>query len=272
MDAVHLTVPDLGRSLACYERLGFQVHGQEPSDARLGAGGADLLVLHENPAGPRPRGTTGLYHLAVLVPSRADLARSLARVMQSGNPLQGLSDHGVSEAIYLADPDGNGIEIYRDRPRDQWAWEDGRLQMTTLPLDPADLLAETAETEGGLAPGSVIGHVHLRVADIAAAEAFYTGVLEFERTVRYGTSASFVSAGGYHHHIGFNTWTSTGAPAPPAGAIGLSHFTVRLPGEAERERVVDRIRSAGIGSEETPAGPLVRDPSGNALVLSAASE
>lgn len=235
--AVHLTVADLGRSIAFYEeKLGFLTRGREAGVARLDAGGADLLVLHESPSGPRARGATGLYHFALLVPSRFDLARSLARFVETGTPLQGLSDHLVSEAVYLADPDGNGIEIYRDRPREEWVFDSGSLRMASLPLDPASLLSETEGrgTDGErLSPGTMIGHVHLCVSDVAAAEGFYVDVLGFERTVRYGAGASFVSAGGYHHHIGFNTWTSAGAGPPPPGAIGLRYFVVRLPGEAE---------------------------------------
>jgi catechol 2,3-dioxygenase len=269
--AVSLTVSQLDRSLAFYQDvLGFKVHQLQGDTAHLGAGGPDLLILTQQPGARRVRGTTGLYHFAILVPSRLDLARSLQHFAQTRTPLQGFSDHLVSEAIYLADPDGNGIEIYRDRPRGEWPRDGKQIRMATDPLDVEGLLGELAghdEPWNGLAAPTVIGHVHLHVAHIDTAKDFYCGVLGFDLMARYGPSALFVSAGGYHHHIGLNTWAGVGAPPPPADAVGLRHFVVLLPNEAELERVVERIRAAGMASEETAAGVLVRDPSMNALLL-----
>jgi catechol 2,3-dioxygenase len=270
--AVHMTVADLDRSLRFYqEALGFQVRQRAGETARLGAGGPDdLLVLSERPGARPARRTTGLYHFAVLVPSRLELARSLRRLAETRTPLQGFSDHLVSEAIYLADPDGNGIEIYRDRPRDEWPRQNGQLQMATDPLDVDGVLAELEyETEpwAGLRPETTIGHIHLHVADLRAADAFYHGVLGFDRILRLAGSADFVSAGGYHHHIGYNTWAGVGAPPPPPDAAGLRFFVVRLPNDAELARVADRVRKAGLPLEETEAGLLTRDPSQNGVVL-----
>ncbi len=218
---VALRVASLARSTDFYRQvLGLRVHREGDASAALGAGGDDLLRLEEDPAAPRPRGTTGLYHFALLLPSRRALARQLWRLLQAGVRPQGVADHLVSEAIYLADPDGNGIELYRDRPRDEWVYDGGQIRMTTDPLDLDGLLAELGDPEErlqGIAPGTVMGHVHLRVSDVAAAEAFYRDVLGFDVTTRFGSSASFLSKGGYHHHIGLNTWESLGAPAPPAG-------------------------------------------------------
>jgi catechol 2,3-dioxygenase len=266
---VHLTVSSLERSVTFYtERLGFKVHARERERAHLGAGGDDLLVLVEAPEASRVRGTTGLYHFAVLVRSRADLARSLRRLAETDTVMQGFADHGVSEALYLADPDGNGIEIYRDRPRSDWPIVAGQIRMGTDPLDVDDLLREPVQPGWELAAGTVIGHVHLHVSDLAAAEAFYIGVLGFELMQRYGPGAIFVSSGGYHHHVGLNTWAGVGAPPPPPGAIGLRHFTVRFSDLEARDRVASRLASAGIPYDERDGGLLVRDPAQNAILLS----
>jgi catechol 2,3-dioxygenase len=269
---VHLTIADLARSIGFYEaHLGFTVHRQDDRTAWLGAGGPDLLILLQDEHAPRVHGTTGLYHFAILVPSRADVAQSLRHLSATRTVLQGAADHGVSESLYLADPDGNGIEIYRDRPREQWPCPRGQLRMVTEPLDFEGLLAEPAPPrDAGVLPnGTTIGHVHLSVASLEASERFYVGVLGFELTQRFGPGAIFVAAGGYHHHLGLNTWESAGAAPPPPGAIGLHHFNVQLPDAAAIEAVAARVRAAGIAIEETPAGPLVRDPAHNAILLRA---
>lgn len=222
--------------------------GASPSEVRnagevLSFGGPDgnrpLLRLIGDPSAPaRPSRTTGLFHLAILVPNRLDLARSLARVAGTGWQLTGASDHLVSEALYLNDPEGNGIEIYRDRPRDEWRKsESGELAMATLPLDLQSVIDELDSGDPGetVAPGTRIGHVHLNVADLEASEAFYSGELGFDVMVRGYPGALFVAAGGYHHHIGLNTWNGPGAPPPPPGALGLDNFEVIVPGlEAPR--------------------------------------
>jgi catechol 2,3-dioxygenase len=271
---VSLTVAQLDRSLAFYqERLGFQVHQLTDNMARLGAGGPDILVLTEQPGARHVRGTTGLYHFAVLVPSRLELARTLRRLAETRTPLQGFADHLVSEAIYLADPDGNGIEIYRDRPRAEWVYEPNQqIRMASDPLDIEGILDELNghdEPWSGLAAGTKLGHMHLHVAHLDDTKHFYVDILGFDLMARFGPSALFVSAGGYHHHIGLNTWAGVGAPPPPADAAGLRDFVVLLPNQAELERVLERVRGAGIATEETPAGILVRDPSRNGIVLAA---
>ncbi len=275
---MHLAVGDLARSLDFYgDVLGFRIAHREDGSAALTAGGnTPLITLTEVPgARPEPPRTTGLYHLAVLVPTRAALARSLRHVIERRYRLQGASDHLVSEALYLADPEGNGIELYADRPRDQWPRRGDRIAMATDPLDLDDLLDESgggAEDRGQFAldPGTRIGHVHLRVADLAAAEAFYSGLLGFDVMQRDYPGALFVAAGGYHHHIGMNTWGSAGAPPPPPGSAGLRDFTVRLPGEAELYALVERIRDAGgVKPAQSPEGWRLADPSGNGVVLAA---
>jgi catechol 2,3-dioxygenase len=255
--AVRLRVADHDALSAFYERaIGLVPLSVEDGLAGLGVeGGPPLVELHAAPgAPPRPPRSSGLFHQAILVPSRADLAGALQRLLAAGWRLTGASDHLVSEALYLDDPEGNGIEIYRDRPRDEWVMREGQIEMATLPLDLEELLSEIpagdAESPGRMPEGTRIGHVHLQVTDLAPAEAFYEGRLGFDVTVRSYPGALFLSAGGYHHHIGVNTWLSAGAPAPPEGALGLEHFEVTVPGRAERE--------------------LVRDPDGIELVLSGA--
>lgn len=271
LGSVSLTVSDLDRSLAFYtERLGLAIHARDGGTARLGAGGDDILLLVEPRGARRARGTTGLFHFAVLLPSRESLALAFARLVERRTPMQGAADHLVSEALYLADPDGNGIELYRDRPREAWRWEGGEIAMATEPLDLDALLEEgsaQAGDGGGLPPGTVLGHVHLHVARIAPAEHFYRDVLGFDLTTRFGPTASFLSAGGYHHHVAVNTWAGVDAPRPPEDAVGLREFVLRLPDGGEVERVAARVRAEGLPVEDGPAGPLLRDPSGNAVRL-----
>jgi catechol 2,3-dioxygenase len=273
--AVRLTVSDLSRAQSFYEQaIGLRAVELEDGTVGLGPGGEPpVIALHGDPsAAPLDRRVPGLYHLAILLPSRAQLALALARLAQARVPLDGASDHLVSEALYLSDPDGNGIEIYRDRPRGEWPVRDGTLQMATLPLDLDSVIGELGDRAelSPIAPaGTRIGHVHLQVADLADAQRFYTGVLGFDVTVRGYPGALFVSAGGYHHHLGLNTWHSAGSPPPAPGAIGLRSFELVAPTSDELERVLGRVRAAGVELRETDAGPLVRDPSGNAILLRA---
>jgi catechol 2,3-dioxygenase len=185
-------------------------------------------------------------------------------------PLVGISDHYVSEAIYLSDPDGHGIEIYWDRPRPVWEGQVGA-RLTTMPLDVQSLLGEladpAAEPFDGLPPGTVMGHVHLKVADIPETVAFYRDLLGFGLMAQLGRQAAFLSAGGYHHHLGANTWESAGAAAPPSGTAALRHATVVLPDQQERDRLLERLMGRGRPVRDTDSGPAVSDPSGNVLVL-----
>jgi catechol 2,3-dioxygenase len=266
-----LTIADLDRSIRFYEeRLGFKTHRRDDGTASLGPGGDDLLVLTERQRAPRARGTTGLYHFAVLVASRVELACSLRRLVETDTVMQGFADHGVSEALYLADPDGNGIEIYRDRPPADWPLARGSLRMGTDPLDVDDLLREPHDGPGswsGLAPETRIGHVHVHVSNLADAERFYVDVLGFALMQRYARTALFVAAGGYHHHVGLNTWAGVGAPPPPEGAIGLRHFVVRLPHEAALGEVEQRLRAAHVAIETADGELLIRDPSRNVILV-----
>jgi catechol 2,3-dioxygenase len=273
--AVHLSVADLGRSIDYYETaIGLRVRERAGDRVALGTGGEDLLVLREEPGARPVRHASGLYHFALLVPERVDLARWLAHAGRERVPLVGMSDHFVSEAVYLSDPDEHGIEIYWDRPREVWEGQVAE-RMTTLPLDVGDLFGELddprTEPFDGLAGGTIMGHVHLRVAEIPATAAFYCDALGFALMAAFGAEAAFMSAGGYHHHIGANTWESRGAGQAPPGHATLERATIVLPTAADVDQLAHEVSL--LGQEPQPlddvAGVLVRDPSGNPVALTA---
>lgn len=274
---VSLTVTDLDRSIRFYEEhLGLKLRTKESGEARLGAGGDDLLELVAQPSARRTSRTTGLYHFAILVPSRFHLALSLRRLGEMRTPLQGFADHLVSEAIYLPDPDGNGIEIYRDRPRQDWPrLNGGSIQMANAPLDIDGIMGELSGAEPaweGLHPDTRIGHMHLHVSRLEADEAFYKDVVGLDFIMRFGDSASFLSAGGYHHHLGINTWAGAGAPPPPAGSVGLRWFEVLVPSAEALHAAVKRLDMAGRSYSLTGSTLETSDLSGNTfrLVIQAA--
>jgi catechol 2,3-dioxygenase len=279
---VRLNVSDLDRSRAFYEHLlGMRAVERDDGSVALGtaADAPPLLVITGNGGEPRlDQGRTGLYHFAVLVPSRRDLAVSLVRLAQGRWPLSGASDHLVSEALYLDDPDGIGIEIYRDRDRSEWRHDQaGQLEMSTLPLDIDGVVGELSEApvepeaDLWLPVGTRMGHVHLQVSELANVERFYSQVLGFDVMVRGYPGALFVSAGGYHHHIGLNTWHSRGSSAPEPAAVGLESYEIRLPDQAALTAVLGRVDAVGLPISLIDGGPsaLVSDPSSNAVVLTA---
>jgi catechol 2,3-dioxygenase len=264
---VALRVRDLARSIEFYtNNIGLELMAHSLGKALLGTGNRCLVELHADAQAKHISGTAGLYHFAVLVPSRVELAKSLRQLIDTNTRLQGFADHLVSEAIYLADPDGNGIELYRDRPRDQWPRANGQLQMATDPLDVKNLLDELSGGEEewtGLVPGTTIGHIHLQVPDLAQAIAFYQGVLGFDLVMRYGPSAAFLSAGGYHHHLGLNTWAGTGVRPAPPDAAGLIEFTIDLPDIGALNETAQRLEMLKATSKEDADGWRVWDPAGN---------
>src|SRR5919205_3271233 len=250
MGPVHLTVSDLERSLEYYRRVvGLDVLEQGAGRASLGADSTELLGLVEQPGAQPSDGYTGLYHFALLAPDRPSLARWLAHAVRDRLALTGLSDHYVSEAIYLRDPDRHGIEIYADRPRETW---EGRVwnTLTTRPLDVDSLLGELPDPAtapfDGLPAGTMMGHVHLRVAAIPEVIEFYRDMLGFELMAQLADQAAFLAAGGYHHHIGANTWESAGAPAAPPATATLRHATVVVPDGAAREALLERAERAAV--------------------------
>jgi catechol 2,3-dioxygenase len=256
---VHLVVTDVDRSVKWYERaLGLRVHHRDDSTASLGDGAETVLVLHEDREA-RPAGRhAGLYHYALLFPTREELARAALRIAALRSPIQGASDHGTHEAIYLADPDGNGIELAADRPREQWPTD--LYAYGVAPLDLDSLLGSVAgeQTPAHVAEGLKVGHMHLHVGNIEQGLRFYRDLLGFEQQANLGTAA-FVSAGGYHHHLGFNIWRGpVGPPAPHT--VGLDHWTVVLPNDADVNAVRDRLEAAGVATYPIATGFRTRDP------------
>jgi catechol 2,3-dioxygenase len=259
MGLVELSVSDLERSVTYWQdAIGLRVLSRENGTAELGAD-TPLLRFVEEPGARPANGFTGLFHVALLVPDRPSLGRFLAHTVREQIPLTGLSDHAVSEAIYLRDPDYHGIEVYADRPREQWEGRVGQL-MTTIPLDAGSLLAEAGDGGfEGLPDGTKMGHVHLCVRDVDETVGFYRDTLGMGLTAQLGDQAAFLSAGGYHHHIGGNTWETRGAEPAPEGTARLLRFTIVLPDDDEVARTAERI-----------GGTEVRDPSGNSLLLATA--
>lgn len=266
---VHLQVADLARSLPYYrDVLGLRVLASTPTSATLVAHGEEAPLVHldaragVHPVGPR--GRLGLFHFAILLPDRASLGRFVAHLAAIGAQA-GASDHLVSEAIYLTDPDGLGIEVYADRPQAQWRHEHWQLVMATEPLDLRDLVAST---EGiawtGMPAGTRMGHLHLHVGDLARAEAFYHEALGLDKVVWSYPGALFLSAGGYHHHLGLNTWAAGAPPAGPDDA-GLLAWELRLPSRGDVEAALESLGRAGAAVERIPSGGIVEDPWGTRL-------
>lgn len=270
---VRLQIADLARSLAYYEgTLGLRVLGRDASSALLGAHGAETpLVALQQRAGARPapqRGRTGLFHFAILLPDRPSLGR-LARHLGERGERVGMADHLVSEALYLQDPDNLGVEVYADRPRQTWRRSGRELVMATDPLDLPGLLREAgSEPWTGMPAGTTMGHVHLHVGDLGAAAAFYSDALGFDRTVSQYPGALFLATGGYHHHLGTNTWAGTDATPPPADEAQLLEWTIELPDPATLDAASQRLTRAGYPATLSGGALLVRDPWGTSLKLS----
>ncbi|RTR28457.1 VOC family protein [Robertmurraya yapensis] len=276
VNQVHLKVTDLVRSLTFYEEIiGLKVLSQTEKSAVLTADGKNPLVTIEDPDGviPKEPRRTGLYHFALLLPNREDLAACLKHLVESGYPLQGASDHLVSEAIYLGDPDGNGIEIYADRTSEQWQWMNDSIEMDTVALDVQDLFSQwKGDVWQGLPAGTIMGHIHLHVADLREAERFYCEGLGFDIVTRYGGQALFISTGRYHHHIGLNTWNGLGAPAPSKSSAGLEHYTLLFPSDEERQKAVERLQKMNANIIVAQDRIQVKDPSGTQIILAVKKE
>jgi len=267
---VALSVAKLTRSLIFYEeRIGLTVQERGDDSAILGTEKGILLRLQEVPGAQQAGRATGLFHFALRVPSRLELARTIARLVETKTPIDGASDHHVSEAIYLSDPDGHGIEIYRDRPRSSWVDNDGNFLMNTTPFDASGVMGELedgAPPWRGIHPETEMGHIHLRVADLETAEEFYVNILGFQVMAQI-ESALFVSAGGYHHHLGLNTWAGVGIPAPPENAARLLHYEIRLADDAALNAVLARLTAAEFKPTQRDDGWFVQDPSQIGIVI-----
>lgn len=266
-----LRVADLARSIAFYTQLiGLTLFDQTLTTASLGTGKRVVLHLTQVVGARRqPPNTTGLYHAAILLPDRRALAVKVAQLASQGVRL-GQGDHLVSEAFYLSDPDGNGLELYRDRPRTEWIWQDGQVRMATDPVDVDGLFAEIDDQEllsdPRLPDGTKLGHMHLRVGDTTLAEQFYHDVLGFDVVSRF-PGAVFVSAGGYHHHIGLNAWESRGGQAPVSPSAGLEEFTIALPDRSALDQLVARVEATGVMVRREGEVMRLRDPWGTGIVL-----
>ena len=263
---VTLQVADLERSIMYYERvLGLRAADRKPGSATLTtADGVTPLVLLRERSGATPvprRGRLGLYHFAILLPDRPSLGRFIRHLAESG-VRAGMSDHLVSEAVYLTDHDGLGIEVYADRPRGHWRHEGGQLLMATEPLDVDDVVREAGDTRwSGMPAGSTLGHVHLFVGDLDAAARFYHEGLGFDKMVWSYPGALFLSAGGYHHHLGTNTWAAGAAP-PAEGDARLLEWEIRVPSHSDAAATLESLRSVGAEAQRTEDGALARDPWG----------
>jgi catechol 2,3-dioxygenase len=269
---VTVSVSDLERSIDYWANaIGLRVNARESGTARMGVEDRDLVVLEEQPGARPGRGTnTGLFHLALLLPDRAALASWLEHAARTGVRLTGASDHFVSEALYLRDPDGHGIEIYRDRPRDTWTDNaDGSLNIGTVPLDIDDLMTarDPGLTFDGMPDGTVIGHIHLQVTQLVEARRWYTDLLGLDLMVEMPGQASFLSTGGYHHHLGMNVWAGVGAPPPPPEQAALKRAALEVDSADRLDAIEKRLADAGAEPVRDGDRLLVADPSSNPLEL-----
>lgn len=276
---VTLKVADLQRSLRFYtDVIGLQAFQVNDQTATLGAGRRPILSLEAIPGAHRqPANTTGLYHAAILLPDRHALAVKIAQIAairdESGDVAYpfGYADHLVSEAFYLSDPDGNGLELYRDRPRSEWNWNGQQVRMASDPIDFDSFFAEIKDDDSALRnpavpDGTKLGHMHLRIGNIPAGEQFYHGILGFDITARM-PSALFLSAGGYHHHLGMNIWESRNGKPPVESSVGLREFSIALPDVAELDRLTKQIEDAGVSVERSENAAVLYDPWQNRIKL-----
>ncbi|MGG3564901.1 VOC family protein [Neobacillus rhizosphaerae] len=265
---VNIKVKNLENSVAFYQTIiGLKVLETAEGRVVLTADGSKPLVTLEQPEDVISKAdrTTGLYHFAILLPTRADLSVFLRHLLEAGYPL-GAADHYVSEALYLNDPDGNGIEVYRDRPADEWTWKNGMVDMATEQLDAQGILTESDAQWKGLPAETLMGHIHLHVADLQKTEEFYTKGLGFERVATY-PQAVFLSTGNYHHHIAINTWQGVGAPTPPRNSVGLNWYTLVFPEASVRETAVKQLQQIGAPVKKEQDYYLTNDPAGNQIRL-----
>lgn len=270
LGAVYLRVRDLPATTGFYrEVLGLEVRAERDGGVMLGTPTRDLVGLIAAPEGASAPRAPGLYHLALLLPDRAALGRFLKQAVRTRAKLQGASDHGVSEAVYLSDPEGNGVEVYRDRPRDEWPLTDTGVDMFTSPLDGRSVI-----DAGGLPsepfrapPGTLLGHVHLQVSDLERARRRYVDVMGFQVTQSDYEGALFAAASGYHHHVGMNVWRSAGQPPAPAGSLGLAWFEVEVPGAEPRAALLERLAADGPATEHEGPFPATLYPDADGIAV-----
>ncbi|PJJ43705.1 catechol 2,3-dioxygenase [Glutamicibacter mysorens] len=270
MNAVQLKVGDMKTMSEYYQQaLGLAVLDETAEGTRLGRGTQELVNLQNAPGLQLPsRNEAGLFHTALLFDTKADLAATVLSAAQfDQSRFVGSSDHLVSEAFYFTDPEGNGIELYWDRPRDTWSWSGGEVAMDTIYLDPNKFLNEHLNEQaitGQRQAAADIGHVHLQVGDVATARQFYVNTLGFDETTALGNQALFVSAGGYHHHMAMNVWNSRGA-GPRKDTLGLGEVLINVPTEDEVGKLAERLAFAKVENHHTGAELRFKDPWNNAL-------
>jgi len=263
---VHLNVADLSRSTIFYENiLGLRILDQTTSVVRFTTNGHDAILTIEQSieVSNHVANAAGLYHMAFLLPSKKDLGSIFNHIRSTGYPFSGASDHLVSEALYLNDVDGNGIELYYDRSPETWKWERDMVEMTVDPLDIESLVASAEETSTSSMPkDTVMGHVHLRVANMVEAVKFYVDGLGFDIVSRYGTQATFISSNGYHHHIALNTWGHPSSIKRTEQTLGLKSFSIVYPDDASRQHVMKQLNEIGASVFEQKDYIGAIDPSG----------
>ena len=268
---VSINVMDLNVSLAFYrDFLGFKVLEEGERSVALTADGETALIKLYQPEGVTPKEArkTGLYHFAILLPSRAELGKILMHLVKNRYPI-GASDHLVSEALYLNDPDGNGIEIYHDREDTEWSWDNrNQVKMVTDPIDGEGVMAAAqGQAWEGMPPETVMGHIHLHVSNLKEAGKFYIEILGYDLVNEYGGQALFLSTGKYHHHIGLNTWNGADAPAPSENSVGLREYSISIPDEAYKQRLIHSLDAAGIAYVEENGVLYTKDPSQNRIAV-----
>ncbi len=267
---VTIKVQDLDRSIAFYQKvIGFDILEKNKTTAELTTDGTTSILTLEQPENVEPKQghTTGLYHFAILLPTRKDLANFVFYSIDVGLPLAS-SDHLVSEALYFSDPDGNGIEVYRDRDPAGWTWQGDQVEMAVDPLDFEDLLKEGEKGAWqGLPKETVMGHIHLHVAEMENTKHFYETGLGFETVSQFGKQALFISTGKYHHHIGLNTWNGVGAPMPSENSVGLQSYTITYPTKEAVHHTVQNLKAIGASVEEEENQTITKDPSGNKIII-----
>lgn len=265
---VTLNVSNMKNSLLFYQDfLGFKVLEHAEHTAILTADGVTPLIKLNVPQDVTPKQprTTGLYHFAILLPSRAELGKFLLYLVKQQFKI-GAADHLVSEALYFSDPDGNGIEVYCDRPADTWAWDNGQVAMTTDSLDGEGVIAAGDGLEWSEMPANtVIGHIHLHVSNLHEAGTFYKDVLGFQVVSEFGGQALFLSTGKYHHHVAINTWNGTGVPGD--NSVGLKEYAIDLPNEEYKQKVIHALQARGLAFHEEDGILRTNDPSGNKIAM-----
>ncbi|MED1202375.1 VOC family protein [Heyndrickxia acidicola] len=269
--SINLIVEDIEKSIVFYQGiLGLKILQQFEQKVLLTADGYQPLLTLEQPEGVLPKESrrTGLYHFALLLPNRSELGVFLYHLLRTGYPIQGASYHLVSEAIYLQYPDGNGIEVYADRPSEEWEWTEGQVVMATEPIQAQDLLAQGKEKEWlGLPKDTIMGHIHLHVANLKDAGDFYVSGLGFNIVQKLSNHALFISTGEYHHHIGLNIWNGEGIPAPSKKSAGLHYFTIVLSDKETLNHIISTLSSMKVKIQEENKAYFVHDPSGNLIQL-----